>query len=97
MRICFYRAQHFDAVDHGQLDIKKDQLWRTVGAVEVPASTENEVKRILAVLYPDQVVGKVTLSQRSYRQFGVGWIIFHQQNINVLERGHLSVLIGKVK
>jgi hypothetical protein len=80
-------TQHLEPIHCGQFEIEQHHRWQGAvveQAIGIGARTEEEVQRLGPIPYDRQAVGEVMLPQDMECQVYIIWIIFHQQNINVV-------------
>jgi hypothetical protein len=76
-------SQDLHTVHLGQFEIQEHEPRGLLeGSLAERPAAEQEIKRLLAVSGQLNPVGQVVASQCQKRQFHIGWVVFHQQNLD---------------
>src|SRR5215475_7765155 len=84
-RIGLEPAQHFDAVDLGQVEIQQDHERQGLRlSFEISAGAKQKIERLSAIARDAHRIGHAGASKSANSEFSVIRIIFHQKNFTGL-------------
>ncbi len=89
--------KHFEPVDLGELQVEQHDLGDDPDVAQrVAAVAEKEIQRLGAVSGDKYLIREVARLERTQRQLGVGWVVLHQEDFDLVLVRHLLLVRHRV-